>query len=85
MKCCNSTFNAQSSRIIIIFVYVKTMKMYVIVVEALRKNEKIGFLSPPIPSFSGIYKCIIFLLNINMKCWNSTFNAQGSKMIIVVI
>jgi hypothetical protein len=34
--------------------------MYVTVVEALKKKEKRGFLSPPIPSFSGIYKCIIF-------------------------
>ncbi len=25
------------------------------------------------------------LLNINMKCWNLTFNAQGLKIIIVVI
>ncbi len=25
------------------------------------------------------------LLNINMKCWNLTFNAQGLKVIIVVI
>ncbi len=25
------------------------------------------------------------LLNLNMKCENSTFNAQGSKVIIVVI
>ncbi len=59
--------------------------MYVAVVETLRKKEKRGFLSPPIPSFNGIYKCIIFFLNINMKCWNSTFNTQGSKIIIVVI
>jgi hypothetical protein len=25
------------------------------------------------------------LLNLNMKCWNSAFNAQGSKVIIVVL
>jgi hypothetical protein len=25
------------------------------------------------------------LLNLSMKCWNSTFNAQGSRVIIVVV
>jgi hypothetical protein len=25
------------------------------------------------------------LLNINMKCWNLAFNAQGLKVIIIVI
>ncbi len=25
------------------------------------------------------------LLNLCMKCWNSAFNAQGSKVIIVVV
>jgi hypothetical protein len=36
------------------------MKMYVTIVGALKKKEEIGFFSPPIPSFSGICKCIIF-------------------------
>ncbi len=26
-----------------------------------------------------------FLLNLSMKCWNSAFNAQGSRVIIVVV
>jgi len=25
------------------------------------------------------------LLNLSMKCWNSAFNAQGSRVIIVVV
>jgi predicted oxidoreductase (fatty acid repression mutant protein) len=25
------------------------------------------------------------LLNLKMKCWNSTFNAQGLRVIIVVV
>ncbi len=25
------------------------------------------------------------LLNLSMKCWNSVFNAQGSRVIIVVV
>ncbi len=28
---------------------------------------------------------MIFYQNINMECWNLTFNAQGLKVIIVVI
>jgi len=40
-------------------------------------------LSPPIPSFSGLQSNEI-LLNLGMKCWNSAFNAQGSRAIIVV-
>jgi len=38
-------------------------------------------LSPPIPSLSGISK----VRNLSMKCWNSAFNAQGSRVIIVVV
>jgi hypothetical protein len=40
---------------------------------------------PPIPSFSGICKVKPFLLNLSMKCWNTAFNAQGSRVIIVVV
>ncbi len=42
-----------------------------------------GLLSSPIPCFSGIRKDI--LLNLSMKCCNSTLNAQGSRLIIVVV
>jgi hypothetical protein len=38
MKCCNSAFNAQGSRLIIIVVLVGSVKIYVAAVEALRKK-----------------------------------------------
>ncbi len=40
----------------------------------------LGLLSPPIPSFSGIRKVKEILLNLSIKCWNSAFNAQGSRV-----
>jgi hypothetical protein len=39
MKCWNSTFNAQGSRLIIVVVRVGAVKIYAAVVEALRKKE----------------------------------------------
>jgi hypothetical protein len=39
MKCWNSTFNAQGSRVIIIIVQVGAVKIYVAAVKALEKNE----------------------------------------------
>jgi hypothetical protein len=39
MKCCNSAFNAQCSRLIIVVVQVGAVKMYVAAVQALRKKE----------------------------------------------
>jgi len=38
MKCCNSAFNAQGSKLIIIVVLVGSVKIYVAAVEALRKK-----------------------------------------------
>jgi hypothetical protein len=40
MKCWNSAFNAQGSRIIIVIVQVGAVKIYVAAVEALRKKER---------------------------------------------
>jgi hypothetical protein len=40
MKCWNSAFNAQGSRVITVIVQVGAVKIYVAAVEALRKNEK---------------------------------------------
>jgi hypothetical protein len=42
----------------------------------------LGLLSPP---FQWYLQRNEILLNLNMKCWNSAFNAQGSKEIIVVV
>jgi hypothetical protein len=40
MKCCNSAFDAQGSRVIIVVVQLGAVKIYVAVVEALRKKER---------------------------------------------
>jgi hypothetical protein len=46
----------------------------------------LGLLSPPlILSSSRIHKVRKFLLYLSMKCSNSASNAQGSKLIIVVV
>jgi hypothetical protein len=42
-------------------------------------------LSPPYPLFQWYPQSNEILLNLSMKCWNSTFNAQGSRVIIVVV
>jgi hypothetical protein len=39
MKCWNSAFNAQGSRVIIVVVQVGAVKIYVAAVQALRKKE----------------------------------------------
>jgi hypothetical protein len=40
MKCWNSTFNVQGSRIIIIHVHVRILKIYVAIVEKLKKRNE---------------------------------------------
>jgi hypothetical protein len=40
MKCWNSAFNAQGSRVIIVVVQVGAVKIYVAAMEALRKKER---------------------------------------------
>jgi hypothetical protein len=40
MKCCNSAFNAQGSRLIIVVIQVRAVRIYVAAVEALRKKER---------------------------------------------
>jgi hypothetical protein len=42
-------------------------------------------LSPPYPLCQWYPQSKEILLNLSMKCWNSAFNAQGSKVIIVVV
>jgi len=39
MNCQNSAFNAQGSRLIIVIVELRLVKIYVVAVEALRKKE----------------------------------------------
>jgi hypothetical protein len=40
MKCWNSAFNGQGSRVIIVVVQVGALKIYVAAVEALKKKER---------------------------------------------
>jgi hypothetical protein len=40
MKCYNSAFNAQGSRLIIVVVLLSVVEIYVAAVEALRKKER---------------------------------------------
>jgi hypothetical protein len=40
MKCRNSAFNAQGSKVIIVVVEVGAVKIYVVVVDSLRKKER---------------------------------------------
>jgi hypothetical protein len=42
MKCWNSTFNAKGSRIIIVHVHVRILKIYATIVEKLREKERGG-------------------------------------------
>jgi hypothetical protein len=43
-------------------------------------------LSPPIPSISGIRKVRKFYQsNLDIKYWNAAFNAQGSRVIMVIV
>jgi hypothetical protein len=42
-------------------------------------------LSPPYPLFQWYLQRKEILLNLNMECWNLAFNAQGSRLIIVVV
>jgi hypothetical protein len=46
----------------------------------LKVTASLGLLSPPIPSLSKE-----ILLNLGMKWWNSAFNVQGSRVILVVV
>ncbi len=60
----------------------------------LKLSVKSPSLSPPIPSafttISPLSMVVVkeskkFLSNLSMKCWNSAFNAQGSRVTIVVV
>jgi hypothetical protein len=53
--------------------------------QPIKLSLKSSSLSPTIPSFSGICKVRKFLLNLSMKCWNTEFHAEGSRVIILVV
>jgi hypothetical protein len=65
MKCWNSAFSAQGSRVIIVVAQVRALKIYVAAVEALKKKErqdgtqfttKIGETTSLSPNYSGLVK-----------------------------
>ncbi len=70
MKCWNSAFNAQGSRLNILVVHVRAVKIYVAAVEALRKKERQdetqfttkidGFLSFTPPLNANVLLCRFF-------------------------
>ncbi len=45
---------------------------------------KSPFLAPPTPP-SGVSQSKKILLNLSIKCWNSAFNAQGERVVIVLV
>ncbi len=51
----------------------------------MKDENRVIRLSPPIPLFQWYPQSKKLLLNLSMKCWNSAFNAQGLRVIIVVI
>ncbi len=48
-------------------------------------SHPILFAFIPYPLFEWYPQSKEILLDLSMKCWNSTFNAQGSRVIIVVV
>jgi len=47
--------------------------------------HKVTFSFTPCPLFQWYPQSTEILLNLSMKCWNSAYNAHGSKIIIVVV
>ncbi len=45
----------------------------------------LGLLSPPYPLFQWYPQSKDILLNLCMKCWNLAFDAQGLRLIIVIV
>jgi hypothetical protein len=58
------------------------VKIHVVVMEVLKKKGKDR---PPFIPYPFYMQNKEILSNLNMKCWNSTLNAQGSKVIIKVV
>jgi hypothetical protein len=61
-------------------------------IRVMRVIPKVTLSSPcfwacfhPYPLFQWYLQSKEILLNLSMKCWNSAFNAQGSRVIISVV
>jgi len=62
------------------------LKGYLLDIKFIREvTLSLGLLSHSNPSFIGIPYNKEILLNLGMKCWNPTFNAQGLSAIIVAV
>jgi hypothetical protein len=48
-------------------------------------SGKVTLSFTPYPLFQGYPPSKEIWLNLSTKCWNSAFNAQGSRVIIVVV
>ncbi len=48
-------------------------------------SPPISFAFAPYPLFQWYPQSKENLLNLGMKCWNSAFNGQGSRVIIVIV
>jgi hypothetical protein len=60
--------------------------------STLELSVKSPSISPPVssaftpyPLFQSYPQSKEILLNLGMECWNSAFNAQGSRVIIIVV
>jgi hypothetical protein len=47
--------------------------------------RKVTLSFTPYPLFQWYPQSTEILWNLSMKCWNSAFNAQGSRVIIVLV
>jgi hypothetical protein len=85
MKCWNSIFNAEGSRVILVVVQVGAVKIYLVAVEALRKKEreeyetqftiKIGEKTSLGPSYAFD----------GLLCWNWLFSASNRLTLQVTL
>ncbi len=72
MKCWNSIFNAQGSRVILVVVQVGAVKIYVTAMEALRKKEREQYETQCITKISGKNKASLgpsYAFD-GLLCWN---------------
>jgi hypothetical protein len=64
----------------------KWIIFFLLPLRVIRKvTQSLRMLSPPIPAFSDIRKGNFIKSQYEMKAWNSAFNAQCLRVIIVVV
>jgi hypothetical protein len=75
-KCWNSSFNAQGSKVIVVVVWINNSE------NTCSRNggaQEKGKDRPPFIPYPFYMQNKEILSKFNMKCWNSTLNAQGSR------